>query len=216
MRTVISILAGLLLPASLGFGQADCFPYEEWTSQDGKTIVARFTKLEGEDVTLQMKKGGKRYSFSREKLSEVSNKALEEYQAAVKKELRGGEISATTIFKSVALGLAETAGAVLVNKEVSFPVTEIRIETDRRSAYLELDRALFLMVYAPNGRELFEKEKTLYSRPINKTRFDGRRSVNEEARHMARQGGSYSVRFSKEAVLEFGTVGITDGVILHP
>lgn len=211
---VLSCFASLLL-ASFALGQADSFPYETWTSKDGKKIVARLTKLGPKEVTLQMKKGGKRYTLKRSKLSAASNAALMQHRASVIEEIKSGAVGTTTIFKAVVVGVGEKAVAALEGKTLAFSVSDIRIDSNRTTAYLVFDDALFLQVQAPRNRELFEKEKALYSRPSRKDRLDSRRSVNELSRLMAREGGQYQIQFSEKTLLEFGTVGITDGVIIH-
>ena len=216
MKACILMCFGWLLLVSMAVGQADSFPYEDWTSEDGRKIVARLTMLEAKEVTLQMKRGGKRYTLKRAKLSDESNAQIERHRASVLAEIKSGALNTSTIFRSVVLGVGPKAVEALADKTLAFSVTDIRIDTDRKAAYLELDEALFLKVQAPSNYELFEKDRALYSRPGRKDRrYDSRRTVNELARFMAREGAQYKVLFTKETLFEFGTVGITDGVIIH-
>lgn len=216
VKTLVLSWFSWLLLAAFAAGQADSFPYETWTSKDGKKIVARLTKLEQKEVTLQMKKGGKRYTLKRDKLSEESNAMLVQHRQSVIEEIKGGEVGTTTIFKAVVVGVGPKAAEALGNKTLAFSVTDIRVDTNRTSAYLVLDEALFLKVQAPPNYELFEKEKALYSRPARKDRrSDPRRRVNALARFMAREGAQYKVLFTSRTLFEFGTVGISDGVIIH-
>ncbi len=204
------------LSCAVVFGQLDSFPYESWSSKDGKKITARLIKFDDKQVSLQMKKGGKRYTLKRERLSEASNAQLAQYREAVKQELKKSKIGAQTIYKAVMVGLADRAHEALQLQRVSFSVTDIRVDTNRTSGYLVLNDVIFFKVHAPANQELFEKEKALYYRPSRKDRrYDPRRTVNELARMIAKEGGSYQVFFDEEIAIEFGTVGITDGVIIQ-
>ena len=216
MKTTLSILAAAFALVATAAGQADAFLYQEWTDKDGKTITARLSKLEGKKITLQVKKGGKRYTLDRAKLSETSNKVIDELQAAVAQQIASGQIDTSVIYQGAALGLGDKLAGKLHDRKLAFTVTDIRIETDKKAAFLGLDDALFLKIYAPSGREYFEKQDVLLHRPSNKSRIDPRgRRVNEEARRVAADGGQFTVHFSNKMIFEFGQVGVSDGIIVH-
>lgn len=196
-------------------GQAESFPYRDWVSADGKTIVARLTKMEGKSVTLQLKKGGRRYAIARTKLSEESNKIIDDRLSALKKKVAKDQIDVSVIYQAVALGLKDEVSAGLIGKRMAFPVTDVRKQSDHVSAFIVLGDALFLKAYAPKGTEFYEKEKGLYTRPSRKNRIDGQRSVNKLSRLIAQEGKNYEILFSDKTVFEFGTVGVSDGVIIH-
>lgn len=212
---VISSLASLLL-CSGTFGQLDSFPYEDWTSKEGKKITARLVKLDEKQVTLQMKKGGKRYTLKRDKLSKDSNAKLAQYRESVKQDLRKSKIDAQSIYKAVMVGIGDRVQSALQQQRVSFNVTDVRLDTNRASGYLVLDDILFLKVKAPQNQEFFEKEKALYHRPTRKDRrFDSRKTINELSQLVATEGRAYEVFFEAKTSIVFGTVGITDGVIIE-
>ena len=211
----ISSIASLLL-CSVALGQLDSFPYEDWTSKDGEKITARLVNLDDKQVTLQMKKGGKRYTLKRDKLLKESNAKLAQHREAVKQDLRKSKIDAQSIYKAVMVGIGDRVQSALQQQRVSFKVSDVRLDTNRTSGYLVLDDILFLKVKAPQNQEFFEKEKALYYRPTRKDRrFDSRKNVNELSRLVATEGSAYEVHFEAKTSIDFGTVGITDGVIIE-
>lgn len=207
MKAMLLASAGAWLGLAAGavHGQADSFPFEKWSSADGKSIEAQLIKAEGDTVTLRRKNGGKRFEVKREQLSKESLEAIESYRKRVRGEIESGEVGTTTIYQATVLGLGAEAAAALAEKKLFFAVTEIRLDSDRQAAWLGLNKGIFMQVFPPRGWEFIEQDDSLY---LSRKRGKGtRRSV--------RRGQDYGVEFTKNAIFEIGTVGITDGVIIH-
>jgi hypothetical protein len=205
MRAMLLAIGWLGLFSGPGRGQAESFPFDEWTSADGKKLSARLIRLEGDAVWLRMKDGGKRVSVKLDKLGDASKALLDGYRASVTAEIEGGAIGTSTIFRSVALGLGEQTAKALIDKELYFAVTDIRVDTNRNGADLELDKALFVRVLPPRNWEYHEKEDALFITPVR----------GKGSRLRIRKGARYKIKFTKDTLFEFGTVGIADGVIIH-
>lgn len=192
------------------------FKHEIWTNSGGKKIEAQLIQVDGDDVTLKLKKTGKRYTLKKEKLSAESNGKIEKYRKEVETSIRKGNLDAGTLFKGAALGLNKKMAHALKDQKLSFTVTDVRISTSRTEAHLEFGDGVFYQVQARKGYEFFERRRNLYQRPVQKTRLDGRTNLNELSRLVAKEGAAFTIQFSSDPLLEGGTVGITDGVILHP
>ena len=214
-RLLALLLLATLLPVAAP-AQGHLFSYKDWTSKDGKTIHARLNKLEGDKVTLQMKKGARRYTFERDKLSAESNAAIDKIRKGLENKIKAGSLDSVTIYQGVCLSLGRQLSDALRHKRLSFSVTEVRVESDRVSAFVGLEAGLFVQLSAGRGQEFFEKQDSLFTRPSNKTRIDPSRSINQRARLIATTHGTYTIGFGETPTLTFGIVGVSDGVIIHP
>ena len=205
MTMRLLFLVGWLGAVCTAFGQADSFEFCTWTSTDGKKIEARLHRVDGKKITLQVKKGGKRYTFDKSKLSEASLKIVTDKKAELRKALTTPKsVDAATIYQAVALGMENEVTKALATHRLGFPVSKVRVQTDRISAYLVLGDALFYSYLAPEGRELFEKSDALWSRPKKKERIDVNKTVDKLSQKIASEDGRFTVHFTDTTVLEWG------------
>lgn len=191
------------------------FTHETWTNSAGKKIEAQLIKLDGNEVTLKLKKTGKRYTLKREKLSTESNGKIDKYRKDIQSKINKGKLGSDTLLKGAQLGLSKSLSAALKEQTVSFKVTNVRISTDKKEAHIEFGSGVYYQVHARRGYEFFERQDNLYQRPVNKRRIDGGTNFNELARLVARHGATFTIEFSDDPIVSEGTVGITDGVIIH-
>ena len=209
-------IVGLLVCEVSAWAQMDSFPYEVWSNKEGRTLNARLLRIAEKEISLQAKKGGRRLTVRRDTLSEKSARQLLQHREAVIQELRKENFGAQVIYKAVMVGVEDRLQKVLFEKTKSFKVTDFKIETNKVEGYIVLEDVLFLKVQARPGYELFERDKALYDRPSRKDRrYDYRTNINELSRQLGREGNPLKIEFEEETTLSFGTVGITDGVIIQ-
>lgn len=80
MKTPIWLVIGLLWGASLARAE-----FREWTAADGRTLLAEFVKLEGDQVTIKRRNDGRQFTLSLDKLSEEDQLWVKETGMALQK-----------------------------------------------------------------------------------------------------------------------------------
>ena len=199
------------------------FPYESWENKEGKVLEARFERVkDSKTVVLQSKKGGKRYDLKRSVLADSSTEQIAKYIEESKTAmLEGNRFEGSDIYKAVALGLESDAERALEGKTLSLDVLGFRIDTDKLTAYLELEGGLYAKLRLSGKSEFFEKNKALYVRSSEKgnhwwysSRNDGASNVDINARLVAREKDRWTFKFTNKVRLEWGRVGVSEGVVI--
>jgi hypothetical protein len=199
------------------------FPYEMWENKEGKLLEARFERVKDPaTIILQAKNGGRRYDVKRSTLAESATDLITKYTEESKTTmLEGNRFEGSDIYKAVALGLEADAERAIEGKTLSLEVLGFKIDSDKLTAYLELEGGLYAKLRLSGKSEFYEKNDTLYERSSEKAfkRWwyyypKGESSVDVNSQMVAREKDRWTFKFTENVRLEWGRVSVSEGVVI--
>ena len=198
------------------------FPYEKWENKEGKFLEARFERVkDAETIVLQSKNGGRRYDIKKSTLDISATDRITRYVEESKTVMfEGNRFEASDIYKAVALGLKSDAERAIEGKTLSLVVLDFKIDSDKLTAFLELEGGLYAKLRISGKSEFYEKNDTLYERSSEKgLRWwyyypRGESSVDVNSQMIAREKDRWTFKFTENVRLEWGQIGVSEGVII--
>jgi hypothetical protein len=135
--------------------------------------------------------------------------------------LEGNRFEGSDIYKAVALGLKSDAERAIEGKTLSLEVLDFKIDSDKLTAFLELEGGLYAKLRISGKSEFYEKNDTLYERSSEKglKRWwynypRGESSVDVNSQMIAREKDRWTFKFTENVRLEWGQIGVSEGVII--
>lgn len=193
------------------------FDYRIWKNTEGKEFEARLDSLieSGKKVVLQARNGGMRYTLPLEKLSNADGNYIFNEVEDQKDALKSGKADALTLYKAAALGLSpEIEASIGKIKTLSLKVTDFTISSDKLTADIELEGAIFARVHLPALYKdgFVERSKSLCIKgQVRGSYWWG--SVNDSDGVVATKGALITFDSTKGMRVEWGRVGVVDGPI---
>ena len=214
----MKIVLLLLALVSAGFSQdLKRFDYRSWKNTEGKEFEARLDSLieSGKKVVLQAKNGGMRYTLPLDKLSNADGNYIFNEVEDQKDALKSGKADALTLYKAAALGLSsEIEASIGKIKSLSLKVTDYTISTDKMTAEIELEGAIFARILLPASYKdgFVERSKSLCIKGEGRGYYwwgnvKGSDSV------VATKGSLITFDPTQGMRVEWGRVGVVDGPI---